>query len=108
MTEGAVEPLSVFVALSPWAIGNAVLEERAEFERQYRAALAIAAETLDLTALEELLRAWHRIGELTTRDGRKTRRENLVRAVRVWWKRDRPDPQRERGSREFEARLWLG
>jgi hypothetical protein len=69
--------------LSPRAIRDAVLEEeRPAFERQYRAALATAAETLDLTGLEKLLRAWHRIGELTERDGRAKRREILARAVR--------------------------
>lgn len=107
MTEDAVEPPFVLSGLSPRAIRDAVLEEeRAGFERQYRAALATAAETLDLSGLEELLRAWHRIGELTERDGRAKRREVLARAVRVWRNRGNPDPDRERQSREFEQRLW--
>ncbi|MFF5992880.1 DUF6247 family protein [Prauserella flavalba] len=107
MTDDAIEPPRPFSGLAPRAIRDAVLEEeRPAFERQYRAALATAAETLDLTELEELLRAWHRIGELTERDGRAKRREILIRAVRVWRNRDTPDPEALRRSREFDERLW--
>lgn len=107
MTEDVVEPSFALSGLSPRAIRDAVLEEeRAGFERQFRAALAVAAETLELMELEELLRAWHRIGELTERDGRVKRREILARAVRVWRSRDNPDPERDRRSREFEECLW--
>ena len=107
VTEDAVEPSFTLTGLSPRAVRDAVLEEeRPAFERQYREALAAAAETFDLKELQELLRAWQRIGELTERDGREKRREILVRAVRVWHTRENPEPERERGSREFEERLW--
>lgn len=106
MAEDAVEPFALW-GLSPRAIRDAVLEEeRAGFERQFRAALEVAAETLDLTGVEKLLRAWQRIGELTERDGREKRREILARAVQVWRNRDHPDPERDRQSQEFEERLW--
>jgi hypothetical protein len=108
MTEDdAVEPPFALSCLSPRAIRDAVLEEeRAGFERQFRAALGVAAETLDLPEVEKLLRAWHRIGELTERDGREKRREILARALRVWRNQQNPAPERDRLLREFEERLW--
>lgn len=107
MTDDAVEPPFALLDLSPRAIRDAVLEEeRAGFEHQFRAALKVASETLDLTELEKVLRSWQRIGELTERDGREKRREILARAVRVWRNRNHPDPERDRRSREFEQHLW--
>lgn len=106
MADDVVKPSVAFASLSPRAIRDAVLEEeRAAFTRQYRAALAVAAETLDLTGVEELLRAWQRIAELTARDGRENRRQILAKAVRVWRNRDNPDPDAVRRSREFDELL---
>lgn len=104
MADDVVKPSVAFASLSPRAIRDAVLEEeRAAFTRQYRAALAVATETLDLTGVEELLRAWQRIAELTARDGRENRRQILAKAVRVWRNRDNPDPDAVRRSREFDC-----
>lgn len=104
VADDVVKPSVAFASLSPRAIRDAVLEEeRAAFTRQYRAALAVAAETLDLTGVEELLRAWQRIAELTARDGRENRRQILAKAVRVWRNRDNPDPDAVRRSREFDC-----
>jgi Family of unknown function (DUF6247) len=55
---------------APAAIRDALIgQERAEFERAYRAALAEAAETLDLTRVLDVLRNYHRIAWLTQRQG---------------------------------------
>jgi hypothetical protein len=92
--------------LSPRAIRAAVLEEeRPTFERQYREVMAVAAETLDLTGVEELLRAWQRIAELTERDGRENRRRVLAKAVLAWRNRDIPEQDVVRRSREFDELL---
>lgn len=93
MADDKVESPTLTGGLSPRAIRAAVLEEeRPGFERQYREAMAVAvaAETLDLAGVEELLRAWQRIAELTERDGRENRRRVLAKAVLVWRNRDIP------------------
>lgn len=106
MTENAVESCVKLLELSPRVIREAVLEEeRPGFERQFREAMAAAAETLDLTGVEQLLRAWQRIAELTARDGRENRRRILAKAVRVWRNRDHPDPDAVRRSRQFDELL---
>lgn len=106
VAEDEVEPPMLMGGLSPLAIRASVLEEeRPGFDRQFREAMADAAETLDLSGVEELLRAWQRIAELTARDGRENRRRILVKAVRVWRDRDKPNPDAARGSREFDELL---
>jgi hypothetical protein len=71
LAEEEVKPPTLLGGLAPQAIRAAVLEEeRAGFERQYREAMAEAADTCDLTRVTEVLRAWQRIAELTARDGR--------------------------------------
>ena len=63
---------------SPAAIRNALIdEERGEFERAYREALADAAETLDLTKVLDVLRNYHRIAWLTQRQGAASHRRML-------------------------------
>ena len=54
---------------SPRAIRAALLpEEVGDFEREWRAALAEAAETLDLTVVYETLECWRRIAWSTQTD----------------------------------------
>jgi hypothetical protein len=101
--EGKDELVTVTGMLSPRAIRAAVLtEERPAFERQFGAAMATAAETLDLSGVLELLRAWQRIGELTARGGPENRRQILAKAVQVWRNRGMPDPDAARRSREVD------
>jgi hypothetical protein len=102
VAEGEVRLSALFGILSPRAIRAAVLEEeRSGFEWQFREAMAVAAATLDLSGVEELLLAWQRIAELTASQGRENRRQILVHAVRVWRHRDHPDPDGLRRSDEF-------
>lgn len=106
MAESAVESPANPLKRSPRSIWEAVLEEeRPGFERQFREAMAVAAETLDLSEVEALLRAWQRIAELTERDGRENRRRILAKGVRVWRNRDQPNPDAVRSSREFDELL---
>jgi hypothetical protein len=92
VTDDAVEQPLGFGVASPGAIRAALLEEeRAAFDRQFREAMAVAAESLDLTGVLDVLRAWRRIVELTERDGAEQRRRILQRAVRTWRNRDSVD-----------------
>jgi Family of unknown function (DUF6247) len=69
---------------TPAAIRDALIdEERAEFERAYRQALAEAAETLDLTRVMDVLRNYHRIAWLTQRQGREAHRRMLDKAAEI-------------------------
>lgn len=54
----SAEPCPNFTGVSPRLIRDQlIVEERLGFERQFREAMAAAAETLDLTEVEKLLRA---------------------------------------------------
>jgi hypothetical protein len=68
----------------PTAIRDALIdEERVEFERAYRQALAEAAETLDLTRVLDVLRNYHRIAWLTQRQGPEAHRRMLDKAAEI-------------------------
>lgn len=66
-------------------------EERAEFGRAYRQALAEAAETLDLTRVLDVLRSYHRIAWLTQRQGPEAHRRMLDKAAKILRTRQNPD-----------------
>lgn len=69
---------------TPAAIRDALIdEERAEFERAYRQALADAAETLDLTRVLDVLRIYYRIAWLTKRQGTEAHRRMLDKAAEI-------------------------
>jgi SOS-response transcriptional repressor LexA len=94
VTDDAVEQPLGFGVASPRAIRDALLEEeRAAFDRQFREAMAVAAESLDLSGVLDMLRGWRRIVELTERDGAEQRRRILRRAVRIWRNRDSADSE---------------
>jgi hypothetical protein len=90
MTAGAGNPFDVSPVpvlppeTTPAAIRDALIdEERAEFERAYRQALAEAAETLDLTRVLDVLRTYHRIAWLTRRQGPQAHRRMLDKAAEI-------------------------
>lgn len=69
---------------TPAAIRDALIdEERAEFERAYRQALAEAAETLDLAKVLDVLRNYHRIAWLTRQQGPEAHRRMLDKAAEI-------------------------
>jgi hypothetical protein len=56
-------------------------EEAAEFERQWRAVMAKATETLDLTEVFATLASWRRVARLTTAVGAEAHRAMYRRAA---------------------------
>lgn len=60
-------------------------EELPEFERQYRRALEVAAETFSLDELAKTLRSWRRIAWMTDSDPEAHRRmlHNVERTLRT-------------------------
>ena len=58
-------------------------EERAEFERAYQHALAEAADSLDLTRVLDVLRAYRRIAWLTRQQGLQAHRRMLDKAATI-------------------------
>lgn len=77
---------------TPAAIRDALIdEERAEFERAYRDALAKAAETLDLTRVLDVLRNYHRIAWLTQQQGTEAHRRMLDKAAEILCTGQNPD-----------------
>lgn len=98
MTAGAVNPFEASPVpvlppdTTPAAIADALIdEERAEFERAYRQALAEAAETLDLTRVLDVLRNYHRIAWLTQQQGPEAHRRMLDKAAEILRTRQNPD-----------------
>jgi hypothetical protein len=75
MSVGVIGPLSAGDYFPvPRSIRGALLpEEAGDFDREYRAAMAQATETLDLTGVLQLLERWRRIAE-SSRDVRAHRR----------------------------------
>jgi len=70
-----------FADASPAEIRAALIPEEAnDFDRQWRAALAEAAETLDLQKVFGTLEHWRRIAWMTTSHGAEAHRRMLVRA----------------------------
>jgi uncharacterized protein DUF6247 len=69
---------------TPVAIRDALIdEERAEFEQAYRDAMAVAARTLDLAPVLDVLRAYHRIAWLTRQQGAQAHRRMLDKAAEI-------------------------
>lgn len=56
-------------------------EEAAEFDRQWRAVMAKATETLDLTEVLETLDSWRRVARLTAAAGAEEHRAMYRRAA---------------------------
>ena len=75
---------------APATIKSALLaEEREEFEREYRAALAAAADSLDLTALVDTLERW-RLRAIVSADP-AAYRDGLRRAAQLLSGEDVPE-----------------
>jgi hypothetical protein len=69
---------------TPTAIRDALIEEeRGQFERAYREAIADAGATLDLTKVLEVLRTYHRIAWMTQRQGAEAHRRMLAKADQI-------------------------
>jgi hypothetical protein len=75
MSVGVMGPLSAGDHFPvPRSIRGVLLpEEAGDFDREFRAAMAQATETLDLTGVLQLLERWRRIAE-SSRDARAHRR----------------------------------
>ena len=75
-------PGPAFRDASPAEVRAALVpEEAAEFEREWRTALAKAADTLDLTEVLETLESWRRIARLTAAAGPAGHRAMYRRAA---------------------------
>ena len=73
-----------FADASPAQVRAALIpEDLAEFDRQWRSAMATATETLDLTGVHRTLECWRRIAWLTTANGPGGYRRMLARADRT-------------------------
>ena len=110
MTAAAREPEPPIPALpanaSPQAIRAALLDdERAEFDRAYQAALASAAQTLDLTEVLDVLRTWWRVARVTQRHGAEAHRRALDSAARLLAGEDVPTVPGDVVKADIEARL---
>ena len=68
-------PAEVYAALIP--------EEAAEFMRQWKAALDVAAETYDLTEVFEMLNHWRLTAWMTTTHGPESHRRMLAKADNI-------------------------
>jgi Family of unknown function (DUF6247) len=81
---------------APRSIRRVLLpEEAGDFDREFRAAMAQATETLDLTGVLQVLERWRRIAE-SSRDERAHRRM-LANADRL---------SRDDGADEVETEPW--
>lgn len=70
-----------FADASPAEIREAILpEERDQFDRSYRRALDVAAETLRLDELEKFLKHWRRMAWCHTAQGHDSWRALLAKA----------------------------
>ena len=82
MTAAAVK--LPFANASPAEIRVALLpEERADFDREYRWALQVAAESLTLDELHETLECWRRVAWMTQSDPAAHRRMLRTAAERL-------------------------
>ncbi len=73
-----------FADASPAQLRAALIpEDVAEFDRQWRAVMATATETLDLTRVHRALESWRRIAWLTQANGPDGYRRVLARAERT-------------------------
>lgn len=70
-----------FTDASPAQVRAALIpEDVTEFDRQWRAAMATATETLDLTGVHRTLECWRRIAWRTTSNGPDAYQRMLARA----------------------------
>jgi len=71
-----------FVDASPAEVRAALVpEEAVEFEREWRAVMARATETLDLSEVLETLNSWRRVARLTAAAGAEAHRAMYRRAA---------------------------
>jgi hypothetical protein len=83
MSAEAVEPLRPrdYLDATPREVRAALIpEERADFDLSWRKALAEAAESLDLTGVQETLDSWRRVAMITVAHGHDAHRRMLRRA----------------------------
>lgn len=70
-----------FADASPAEIRAVLLpEDHPEFDRQWRAALTVAADTLSLDEVKETLESWRRVAWLTTVHGPEAYRRRMAQA----------------------------
>lgn len=73
-----------FSDASPVEIRAVLLpEDQPEFDRQWRAALAVAADTLSLDEVHETLESWRRVAWLVSASGPDAYRRILAQAERT-------------------------
>ncbi|RTL64011.1 MAG: hypothetical protein EKK42_26480 [Pseudonocardiaceae bacterium] len=87
-------PGPAFRDASPAEVRAALVpEEAAEFEREWRAVLARAAETMDLTEVLATLEAWRLVARLTAASGAAGHRAMYRRAAARLAGEDIPDDE---------------
>ena len=103
----ASSPVPVLPAdTSPAAIRDALIdEEREAFVAAYQRAITDAATSLDLTRVLEVLRAYHRIAELTKWQGREAHRRMLDKAALIARTGGNPDGASADEMREVYRRF---
>lgn len=94
---------------TPEAIRDALVgEERVEFERRYRSALVEASDSLDLSGVLDILRAYHRVAVQTQHRGTHRHQRLLDKARLITSERRNPDAvsveaHRDRLNRRLES-----
>ena len=88
MTTAAKIP---FADTSPAEIREAILpEDQPEFDRQWRAALAVAADTLSLDEVHKILASWRLMARQVSAQGPEAWRRLLSKAERTLRTGERP------------------
>jgi hypothetical protein len=73
-----------FAAATPAQVRAALIPEEArEFDEQWRAVMAEATETLDLTSVLALLESWRRVAWITAESGHDAHRRMYRRAAQL-------------------------
>lgn len=93
MSAAAVEnpDLGNFADATPKQVRAALIpEEQPEFDRAWRAALATAAESLDLTGVLATLDSWRRTAWTTSAGGHESYRQMWRRAAKLYTGEDIP------------------
>lgn len=94
-----------FADATPAQVRAALISEEAvEFDRQWRAAMAAATESLDLTGVLALLESWRKIAWLTASAGPEAHRRMYRRAASSLTGREVPADE---PLRDTKARLGL-
>jgi hypothetical protein len=70
-----------FVDASPAEVRAALIPEAAEFDREWRAVMSRAIDTLDLSEVLETLASWRRVARLTVAAGPEAHRAMYRRAA---------------------------